>query len=97
MSNGRIDLDRRSHGSWVSPAPFACAVRPSTDIVTQQETAETEVTSTLDVYARLDERQVELIRSLEWLTIDPSTHAHALTQANALIRYFLGQSYRSAH
>lgn len=50
------------------------------------------MTATLDVYARLDERQVELIRSLEWLTIDSSTHAHALTQANALIRYFLGQS-----
>lgn len=45
-----------------------------------------------DAYARLDARQLELIRSLEWLTFDPSTYSAALSQANALARHFLGQS-----
>ncbi|KAM0749487.1 nuclear pore protein 84/107 [Meredithblackwellia eburnea MCA 4105] len=48
-----------------------------------------EFNSPFDAYARLDPRQLELIRSLEWLTFDPSTYAEALTQANALARYFL--------
>ena len=42
-----------------------------------------------DAYARLDSRQLELIRSLEWLTFDPSTYSEALSQANALTRFFL--------
>ncbi|SCV74874.1 BQ2448_7903 [Microbotryum intermedium] len=42
-----------------------------------------------DAYARIDARQLELIRSLEWLTFDRRTYSEALTQANALTRYFL--------
>ena len=32
-----------------------------------------------------------LIRSLEWLTVSEETYPEALTQANNLIRFFLGQ------
>ncbi|KDE06383.1 hypothetical protein MVLG_03290 [Microbotryum lychnidis-dioicae p1A1 Lamole] len=42
-----------------------------------------------DAYARIDAHQLELIRSLEWLTFDRRTYSEALTQANALTRYFL--------
>lgn len=48
--------------------------------------------SLLDSDARLNPRQLELIRSLEWLTFDPSTYTDALMQANALARYFLSES-----
>lgn len=90
VSNRRADSDRRPHGK------FSLVSFSSTPLIAghPQETAKTEANATLDVYVRLDDRQIELIRSLEWLTIDPSTHAHAITQANALVRYFLGQSLR---
>lgn len=45
--------------------------------------------------ARLNPRQLELIRSLEWLTFDQCTYTDALTQANALARYFLSESSAS--
>lgn len=41
------------------------------------------------MYARLETTQLELIRLLEWLVIDPATYHDALSQANPLIRYFL--------
>jgi len=37
-------------------------------------------------------REMELIRSIEWLTCDKETYLDALTQANALMRYFLCES-----
>lgn len=40
----------------------------------------------------LDDRQNELIRSVEWLTFEQETYGDALRQANALMRYFLCQS-----
>ncbi|GAA6058971.1 hypothetical protein JCM10212_001681 [Sporobolomyces blumeae] len=43
----------------------------------------------VDAYARIDARQSELIRSLEWLTAEKETYVDALSQANALTRYFL--------
>ncbi|GAA5888035.1 hypothetical protein JCM5296_005411 [Sporobolomyces johnsonii] len=43
----------------------------------------------VDAYARVDARQLELIRSLEWLTAEKETYVDALGQANALMRYFL--------
>ncbi|KAK4051974.1 Nucleoporin nup84 [Microbotryomycetes sp. JL221] len=42
-----------------------------------------------DAHAKVDDRQLELIRSLEWLTFDPATYTEALQQANALARHFL--------
>lgn len=45
----------------------------------------------IDAYARVDERQLELIRSLEWLTAEKETYLDALGEANALTRYFLGK------
>jgi nuclear pore complex protein Nup107 len=39
--------------------------------------------------ARLDERDVRLIRSLEWLTFVPETRGEALVRANDITRYFL--------
>lgn len=45
--------------------------------------------SAFDAYAGLTLRELELIRSLEWLSFDRSTYPEALVQANALIRYFL--------
>ncbi|PLW05765.1 hypothetical protein PCANC_25632 [Puccinia coronata f. sp. avenae] len=38
---------------------------------------------------QLTDKQRELIRSLEWLIIDPVTYLEALIQADSLIRYFL--------
>lgn len=35
------------------------------------------------------DKEVDLIRSVEWLTFDETTHREALAHANALIRYFL--------
>ncbi|GAA5895279.1 Nup84p [Sporobolomyces salmoneus] len=43
----------------------------------------------VDAYARVDGRQLELIRSLEWLTAEKETYIDALSEANALARYFL--------
>ncbi|GAA5960795.1 hypothetical protein JCM3765_000820 [Sporobolomyces pararoseus] len=43
----------------------------------------------VDAYARIDARQLELIRSLEWLTAEKETYLDALSEANALTRYFL--------
>lgn len=39
--------------------------------------------------SQASEKEVDLIRSVEWLTFDPSTYPEALVHANALIRYFL--------
>lgn len=39
----------------------------------------------------LDERDVFLIRSVEWLTFLPETADEALIKSNAVARYFLGQ------
>ncbi|KAG0142764.1 hypothetical protein CROQUDRAFT_662084 [Cronartium quercuum f. sp. fusiforme G11] len=44
----------------------------------------------------LTEKQTELIRSLEWLTIDQTTYFDALVQANSLIRYFLSSGHPNA-
>jgi len=38
----------------------------------------------------LDERDVFLIRSVEWLTFLPETADEALIKSNAVARYFLG-------
>jgi nuclear pore complex protein Nup107 len=38
----------------------------------------------------LDERDVFLIRSIEWLTFLPETADEALIKSNAVARYFLG-------
>ena len=38
----------------------------------------------------LDERDVHLIRSIEWLTMVSETADEALVQSNAVARYFLG-------
>ena len=43
-----------------------------------------------------DEREQELIRSVEWLTFDAETYPDALRQANALMRYFLCESAKRA-
>lgn len=45
---------------------------------------------------QLTDKQRELIRSLEWLIIDPITYLEALIQANSLIRYFLTTGHPSA-
>ena len=50
------------------------------------------VGSEFDAYKGVDGRQLELIRSLEWLTFDKATYREALSQANALARFFLCQS-----
>lgn len=39
--------------------------------------------------SQASEKEVDLIRSVEWLTFDASTYPEALVHANALIRYFL--------
>ena len=39
------------------------------------------------------ERETELVRSVEWLTFDTETYIDALGQANALMRYFLCESF----
>lgn len=44
----------------------------------------------------LTDKQTELIRSLEWLTIDRVTYFDALVQANSLIRYFLASGHPNA-
>jgi len=41
----------------------------------------------------LDERDVFLIRSVEWLTFLPETADEALIKSNAVARYFLGKLY----
>lgn len=41
--------------------------------------------------SQASDKEVDLIRSVEWLTFDPSTHPEALVHANALIRYFLSK------
>ncbi|KAA1083694.1 Nucleoporin nup84 [Puccinia graminis f. sp. tritici] len=45
---------------------------------------------------QLTDKQRELIRSLEWLIIDPATYLEALIQANSLIRYFLTAGHPNA-
>jgi nuclear pore complex protein Nup107 len=40
----------------------------------------------------LTEVDVNLIRSIEWLTMVPETMGEALVQSNAVARYFLGTS-----
>ncbi|OAV92341.1 hypothetical protein PTTG_02260 [Puccinia triticina 1-1 BBBD Race 1] len=45
---------------------------------------------------QLTDKQRELIRSLEWLIIDPVTYLEALIQANSLIRYFLTAGHPNA-
>lgn len=40
----------------------------------------------------LTERDVHLIRTIEWLTFTPETNEDALTESNAVARYFLGES-----
>lgn len=42
--------------------------------------------------SQASEKEVDLIRSVEWLTFDVSTYPEALVHANALIRYFLCES-----
>jgi nuclear pore complex protein Nup107 len=39
----------------------------------------------------LSHQQLQLIRSLEWLSFDRATYVQAHLQANALIRWFLGK------
>ncbi|CAH7674552.1 107-domain-containing protein [Phakopsora pachyrhizi] len=45
---------------------------------------------------QLNDKQRHLIRSLEWLTIDPVTYQYALTQGNLLTRYFLASGHPNA-
>lgn len=54
-----------------------------------QDLPEADADTPFDAYVRIDARQLELIRSLEWLTFDISTYSEALTEANALARHFL--------
>ena len=42
-----------------------------------------------DASADILDRQVQLVRSVEWLTFDRSTYLDAQLQANAIIRMFL--------
>jgi nuclear pore complex protein Nup107 len=46
--------------------------------------------------SQASEKEVDLIRSVEWLTFDSSTYPEALVHANALIRYFLCEPDSSA-
>lgn len=39
----------------------------------------------------LTERDVHLIRTIEWLAFAPETNEDALAESNAVARYFLGQ------
>lgn len=43
----------------------------------------------MNVSARLDPREAELVRSVEWLSFAETTYVDALQQANALVRFFL--------
>ncbi|BGP56625.1 hypothetical protein JCM8202_000189 [Rhodotorula sphaerocarpa] len=45
--------------------------------------------SGLNAFGRLDGRQLDLIRSLEWLTAEQETYQDAIQEANALTRWFL--------
>lgn len=45
---------------------------------------------------QLTDKQKELIRSLEWLIMDPVTYRDALVQANSLARYFLTAGHPNA-
>lgn len=72
----------------------------STALTSVQESPETEPNASLETRITLSEKDTGLIRSLEWLTFDESTHEEALRQANALCRYFMGTFPRvqsSAH
>lgn len=51
------------------------------------------VLSSLD----LSDRDISLIRSIEWLTMTDETYDQALIASNALARYFLGGSPASHH
>lgn len=44
----------------------------------------------------LSERDVRLIRSIEWLTMVPETYDEALLRSNDVARYFLGKLLRAA-
>lgn len=61
-----------------------------------QESPETEPNASLETRITLSEKDTGLIRSLEWLTFDESTHEEALRQANALCRYFMGTLHASS-
>ncbi|BGP25923.1 hypothetical protein JCM10295v2_004866 [Rhodotorula toruloides] len=50
----------------------------------------------LDAHARVDAQQLELIRSLEWLTAEKETYEDAIEEANALARWFLSTDAPSA-
>lgn len=75
---GALIVTRYERSDWCSPDLLAQDAPPTAD------------SSSLDVYARIEPSQRELIRSLEWLTFDPATYSQALEQSNALVRYFLG-------
>ncbi|GAA5902150.1 hypothetical protein JCM8208_002489 [Rhodotorula glutinis] len=44
---------------------------------------------TVEAFARVDAAQMELIRSLEWLTAEKETYEDAVKEGNALARWFL--------
>ncbi|KAI5475321.1 nuclear pore complex protein Nup107 [Pseudohyphozyma bogoriensis] len=79
-------LKAREHG--LELAKIACRT-VELILADIREELPVEEPSAFDAYARVDGRQLELIRSLEWLTFDHSTYPEALTQANALTRFFL--------
>ncbi|BGP49686.1 Nucleoporin nup84 [Rhodotorula kratochvilovae] len=43
----------------------------------------------IEAFARVDARQMELIRAIEWLTAEKETYEDAVAEANALARWFL--------
>jgi len=51
---------------------------------------------TIEAFARVDAAQMELIRSLEWLTAEKETYEDAVKEGNALARWFLCASLSSS-
>ncbi|KAK4050269.1 Nucleoporin nup84 [Microbotryomycetes sp. JL201] len=80
-------LQAREHG--LDLAKIACRTVELILSDLQNNLPDLDAFGPLDAHARVDARQLELIRSLEWLTFDPATYTDALQQANALARHFL--------
>ncbi|KAM0786333.1 hypothetical protein ACM66B_001806 [Microbotryomycetes sp. NB124-2] len=79
----------QAHEHGLDLAKIACRTVELILSDLQEDLPDLDAFGPLDAHARVDERQLELIRSLEWLTFDSSTYADALQQANALARHFL--------
>ena len=80
-------LKAREHG--LDLRKIACRTVELVLSSIRDELFEMSTGSAFDAYVGLTVRETELIRSLEWLVFDRSTYPEALSQANALVRYFL--------